>query len=185
MRNKWSLWPVILFVILVFPCFPAAVQGKDTEIILKGAGATFPHPLYKEWMNVYKAEAGIRMSYQAIGVLAAGVAHDFNNLLAVVMGNIGLAKRFVNTNDKIFSLLDKAEKGADRATGLSQQLLTFSKGDPLVKETASIREIIEDSANFVLRGSATRCDYSFQDNLFPVDVDKGQISQVLREVINE
>jgi hypothetical protein len=65
-------------------------------------------------MNVYKAETGINMSYQTIGVFAPGVAHDFNNLLAVVMGNIGLAKGFVNAKDKTFSLLDKAEKGADQ-----------------------------------------------------------------------
>lgn len=67
MTKKWFLWVIILCLILVLFCFSAEGYGKDTGIILKGAGATFPHPLYKEWMKVYKTETGIRTSYQAIG----------------------------------------------------------------------------------------------------------------------
>ena len=67
MTKKCSLKAIIIFLISVSFCFSAAVYGKETEIILKGAGATFPYPLYKEWMRVYKAETGIRMSYRAIG----------------------------------------------------------------------------------------------------------------------
>jgi PAS domain S-box-containing protein len=162
--------------IILTNCAP--IRDRDDQMI--GAVLVF-HDITEKRKLEQEIQKALKL--EAIGVLAAGVAHDFNNLLAVVMGNIGLAKRFVNTQDKIFSLLDKAEKGADRATGLSQQLLTFSKGGTMIKETASIREIIEDSVNFVLRGSATRCDYSLQDNLFSVDVDKGQISQVFQNLI--
>jgi signal transduction histidine kinase len=52
-----------------------------------------------------------------------------------------------------------------------------------VKKTVSIADLIRESAGFVLRGSSVKCDFSLQDNLWPVEVDEGQISQVIQNLV--
>jgi CheY-like chemotaxis protein len=115
--------------------------------------------------------------------LAGGIAHDFNNLLAVVAGNIELAKLTASPDQDQFRLLEAAEKGAFNAIALSQQLLTFSKGGAPIKKTASIRELIIDSVDFVLRGSSVRPERRIPKDLFPADIDTAQISQVFQNLI--
>jgi signal transduction histidine kinase/CheY-like chemotaxis protein len=120
---------------------------------------------------------------ESLGVLAGGIAHDFNNLLTAILGNISLAKMFADPETKAFERLGDAEKACERATALTQQLLTFSKGGAPVKKTASIVQIITDSAGFMLRGSNVRCEFNLQKELWAVDVDAGQMSQVINNLI--
>ncbi len=121
---------------------------------------------------------------EAVGVLAGGIAHDFNNILAAILGNIELAThRMTEKDDKVISLLNDAQKATRRATKLTQQLLTFSKGGEPVKEATSLPELIKDSADFVLPGSRVSCGYDYVKDLWPVDVDSGQISQVIQNII--
>ncbi|HEJ83179.1 MAG TPA: response regulator, partial [Desulfobacteraceae bacterium] len=114
---------------------------------------------------------------------AGGIAHDFNNILTTIMGNIALAKDRAAPGDEIFDLLHEAEMGAIRAQTLTRQLLTFAKGGVPVKETASIEDVLRESATFVLRGSKSRCEFSIQEDLWPAEVDTGQISQVIHNVV--
>jgi two-component system CheB/CheR fusion protein len=120
---------------------------------------------------------------ESLGILAGGIAHDFNNILATILGNVTLAKFKSVGNTDLFSLLTDAEKGGYRARDLTQQLLTFSRGGAPVKKNARIEELIKDSAEFILRGSSTTLSFSFNENLFSVNVDAGQISQVIQNLI--
>ncbi|MDX9701988.1 MAG: ATP-binding protein [Candidatus Auribacterota bacterium] len=121
---------------------------------------------------------------ESIGILAGGIAHDFNNLLTAIMGNISLARLDINDSEHdLLALLKNAENASVRARELSQQLLTFSKGGAPLKRTTSIKSIIEDSANFCLKGAKVKCEFHIDDNLYPVNVDKGQISQVVHNMI--
>ncbi len=120
---------------------------------------------------------------ESVSVLAGGIAHDFNNILAAILGNINLALIYTEKDDKRHKLLSQAEKASLRAKDLTQQLLTFSKGGEPIKSIASISDIIRDSADFVLRGSKSRCDYHFAEGLWPVEIDSGQISQVVQNII--
>ena len=120
---------------------------------------------------------------KSIGVLAGGIAHDFNNILAAILGNISLSTYLLNPDSKPYHLLQAAEKACIRAKGLAQQLLTFAKGGEPVRQTASIAEVIMDSADFVLRGSKAACHYDIPPDLWPVDIDTGQISQVIQNLI--
>lgn len=119
---------------------------------------------------------------ESVGLLAGGIAHDYNNILTVILGNLAVAK-LANSKEKLFKSLNEAEKGVLKARDLTQQLLTFAKGGAPVKETASIDEIIKDSAGFSLRGSNVSLELDFQEGLHPVDVDKGQISQVIHNLV--
>jgi len=121
---------------------------------------------------------------ESIGVLAGGIAHDFNNILASILGNISLAALYIKPEEqKVKKLLHEAEKASLRAKDLTQQLLTFSKGGAPIKQLASIAAVIKDSATFVLRGSNSKCEYSFSEDLWPVEIDTGQISQVIQNII--
>jgi two-component system cell cycle sensor histidine kinase/response regulator CckA len=119
----------------------------------------------------------------SVGVLAGGIAHDFNNLLTVLLGNISLARMFAGLDEKVTARLVEAEKAGQRATALTHQLLTFSKGGAPVRCTVSITELLKESTSFVLHGSTVRCNLLIPEDLWPVDVDAGQINQVLHNVV--
>ena len=119
---------------------------------------------------------------ETVGVLAGGIAHDFNNILQGILGNVSLAMLYDTPGSKIHENLLETEKAALRAKELTQQLLTFSKGGEPVKSTASIAEIIRDSCGFVLHGSGIACEYIIPEDLWLVDIDKGQISQVFQNL---
>jgi PAS domain S-box-containing protein len=121
---------------------------------------------------------------ESIGVLAGGIAHDFNNILTTIIGNVTLAKiMHAKEGDSIWDRLAAAEKAVLRAKDLTEQLLTFSKGGAPVKKTASIADLIRDTANFVMRGSNTRHECRIAHDLWPVEVDEGQFSQVLGNLL--
>lgn len=120
---------------------------------------------------------------ESLGILAGGIAHDFNNLLTSILGNISLAKSELDPKSKSYIRLENAEGASVRATGLTQQLLTFSKGGEPLKTISSVSRLIKDSVNFALSGSKSRCDDSIPDDLWPVSADEGQINQVFNNLI--
>jgi PAS domain S-box-containing protein len=120
---------------------------------------------------------------ESIGTLAGGIAHDFNNLLTGIMGNIGLAKRLLKAEGKAYERLDEAEKAATRARALTQQLLTFARGGSPVKKPASITELIKETAPFALRGSNVRLEIALPYDPWTVEVDEGQISQAINNIV--
>ncbi|MCF8057454.1 MAG: PAS domain-containing protein [Desulfocapsa sp.] len=119
----------------------------------------------------------------SLGVLAGGIAHDFNNLMSSVLGNVSLAKQFLTPQDKMYGLLDETEKSTRRAKGLTQQLLTFAKGGAPIVNLVSLKDLIEESARFSSSGSQIKCDFSIADDLWPVNVDTGQIGQVIQNLV--
>lgn len=120
---------------------------------------------------------------ESIGVLAAGIAHDFNNILTAILGNISLAKLKINNEEKALAVLDDAEKASLVARELTMQLLTFSKGGELIKENSKLDEIVKNSAQLALIGSKSSVKYRFDKDLWAADVDKGQFSRVIHNLI--
>jgi len=120
---------------------------------------------------------------ESLGILAGGIAHDFNNILTAILGNISLGIMLPEKGKKIKKVLREAEKAGLRAKNLTQQLLTFSRGGIPIKRKTCISGFIKDSAGFSLRGSNVICKYSIADDLWPVEVDEGQISQVVNNLI--
>lgn len=120
---------------------------------------------------------------ESIGLLAGGIAHDFNNILTAIRGGVSLAKLTAKPGDKAFHLLSSVEKAAMRAKDLTQQLLTFSKGGEPVRKPSRIAGLVRDSCEFTLRGSNVRCQFSIPENVWTVNVDEGQISQVISNLV--
>lgn len=120
---------------------------------------------------------------ESLGILAGGIAHDFNNILTVIIGNISIAKLQIPGSSPAYTRLEEAEKASLKARDLTLQLLTFAKGGAPIKQTASITELLRDTAGFVLHGSKATCVFDLEPNLWPVEVDEGQISQVIDNLV--
>jgi signal transduction histidine kinase/CheY-like chemotaxis protein len=121
---------------------------------------------------------------ESLGVLAGGIAHDFNNLLTALMGNISLARLDGDAGPLATSRLEAAERAAWRAQELTRQLLTFSRGGAPVKSAVTrLDELIRETADFSLRGSSVECLYRFPPDLWTVEIDAGQFSQVIQNLV--
>jgi PAS domain S-box-containing protein len=120
---------------------------------------------------------------ESVGILAGGIAHDFNNLLSIIMGNISLAKDDIKPGVGVSEILNEAEKASLLARDLTKQLVTFSKGGAPVKELSYISKLIEKATNFALSGSNVGCQFNMPDDLWPVEIDQGQIRHVINNVV--
>ncbi len=115
----------------------------------------------------------------SIGVLAGGIAHDFNNILNIINGNIELARLDLEPSDEMHTRLGDAHEAIIRAKDLTQQLLTFSKGGAPQKKSVSVTELLGDAVQFAMRGSNVKHHLDLPSHLWPVEVDTGQINQVI------
>ncbi len=120
---------------------------------------------------------------ESVGILAGGIAHDFNNLLTVVMGNITLATLDSQAMASAGRWLQDAERGVMRARDLTQQLLTFARGGEPIRSAVNLPEVVREAAQFALHGSKVRCDFAIEDGLWSAEVDKGQIGQVVQNLV--
>ena len=120
---------------------------------------------------------------ESIGILAGGIAHDFNNILAGFLGSVSRAKMDLNPGSETYRALERAETASIRAERLTDQLLTFSRGGAPIKEKASVAELVRDTAGFTLSGSNVGCEFLIPDNIWEAKIDKGQISQVVQNLV--
>ncbi|MFN8388712.1 MAG: ATP-binding protein [Bdellovibrionota bacterium] len=120
---------------------------------------------------------------ESLGILAGGIAHDFNNILMAMLGSISFSKLEVPEESPLYERLNDVEKAVYRARDLTHQLLTFAKGGMPIKRTAAIVEILRDTIGFTLAGSDVSYSLQAPDSLWPADVDEGQISQVINNLI--
>jgi PAS domain S-box-containing protein len=120
---------------------------------------------------------------ESLGLLAGGLAHDFNNLLTAILGQLSLAKYEVDTEHSVFSRLAEVEKASLRAQDIAQQLLTFSKGGDPVKSVVALEEFLEENVRLALAGSKVRPVFHITQGLWALNVDVGQICQVLHNLV--
>ena len=162
------------------PIADSAAPVRDADGKIAGAVLVFRdvsdlNELLKERLKNQRLES--------LELLAGGIAHDFNNLLMGIKGNISLGLMSENLKDDDREVLESASLAARRAAELTSQLLTFSKGSQPKKELAHLPEIVRESADFVLSGSVVKCEYQIDDGVSSAFVDKGQISQVVQNLV--
>jgi len=150
-------------------------QGNEKLLVSIVRDITSRKRMENELQKVEKLES--------LGILAGGIAHDFNNILSAILGNVSLAKLRVQPEEKLYAYLNNAETACSRARDLTQQLLTFAKGGAPVKKTSSIVQLLNETAGFALRGSNVRCEFQIAEDLWTAEVDEGQISQVIHNLV--
>jgi len=154
---------------------PIALVGISRDITARQKAEEEKLALEQQLQQAQKLES--------LGVLAGGIAHDFNNILTGIIGNISFARKLLDNDHKAAAILQNAENAANRASGLSNQLLTFAKGGQPVKQVVSVKQLLDESVAFVLSGSTVSCRSELPDDILPIEVDKGQFSQVLHNII--
>ena len=120
---------------------------------------------------------------ESIGFLAGGIAHDFNNILAKILGNANLAKLEDDTPDEVLKFLNEIEHATLQAKKLTQQLLTFSKGGEPITKVESIKGLLEESISLFLSGSKSKVITNYSIEQMNVEVEAGQIEQVISNLI--
>ncbi len=123
------------------------------------------------------------LKLESLGVLAGGIAHDFNNLLTGIIGNISIVKMYHKPDEKEYKIYSYAERALQRASELVHQLLTFAKGGAPIKHLAKISDLLKDTAKFSLAGSMVKPSFTIALDLWPAEVDKGNISQVIQNLV--
>ncbi|MBT3224575.1 MAG: PAS domain S-box protein, partial [Proteobacteria bacterium] len=120
---------------------------------------------------------------EALGVLAGGMAHDFNNLLCAILGNASLGRAHAEDHSRLQPILDEIESASLRAQSLTQQLLTFSAGGKPIKKVTNLAKTLVDCAPFAVRGSQSTCVFNLSEDLANVEIDEGQIGQVVTNLV--
>ena len=120
---------------------------------------------------------------ESLGILAGGIAHDFNNVLAAILTNVQLVMVKLKSNADIKPYLTNTIETTRKASNLTKQLLTFSKGGAPVRKDTSLVELIKDTAEFVLRGASIKLEFTMTNDLWVTNIDEGQISQVIHNLV--
>ncbi len=120
---------------------------------------------------------------ESLGIFAGGIAHDFNNILSAIVGCISLARIKLDNKEKALMLLVEAEKAGLRARRLTEQLLAFSKGGTPVKQVTDLKDVVIESADFIMSGSRTALVYDIDKDVPKSEIDRGQIGQVIQNII--
>ncbi len=149
-------------------------DGNTIGVVLVFRDITERLRMEEQLLNAQKLES--------VGILAGGIAHDFNNILTLILGNISLARILCSPEEKIFERLTEAEKACHRAKDLTQQLLTFSSGGVPIRKLCSVAELLRESVTFALRGSNCACEFSIAPDLWPAELDQGQVNQVINNL---
>lgn len=180
--------------------------GINEYTALRKDGSTFPvmvhsAPVYKEGRAVglrgfiiditdrKKAEEEHRklevqfqqaQRFEALGTLAGGIAHDFNNLLMNIQGNTSLMLCEIHNTHPNFKPLKNIQKQVKSGAQLTRQMLGYArKGKFNVKPIELNKVLDESAATFGRTRKEISIQRDFEDDLFPIEADRGQIEQVL------
>jgi len=129
---------------------------------------------------------------EAVGQLTGGVAHDFNNLLTVIVGNLEMALRQLETTtdavaERLRRAINNARRGALRATAITQRLLAFSRKQRVEPRPINVNSLLTNLTDFLRRsvGETVALDMALPDDLWTVETDPMQLeTAVLNLAVN-
>jgi PAS domain S-box-containing protein len=120
---------------------------------------------------------------ESTGILAGGIAHDFNNLLAGMLMNLEMAQSSQSSAQDVYVSLLEAKHAVLAAKVLTQQLITFSRGGASVRQPTDVAALLRESVPLALSGSNVRSEILLAADLWRVEVDVGQMGQVIRNLV--
>ncbi len=147
-------------------------EKKPIEIVGYWADITIQRQLEQDLQKARK--------FESIGILAGGIAHDFNNLLMAIQGHVSLTMAQIDSEHPLFKHCKGIEDMIKRGSNLTRQLLGFARrGNYEVKPT-DLNELTKKSSEmFGQTKKEIKIHTKFQKKIWTVEVDRGQIDQVL------
>lgn len=156
-----------------FSATPQLVEGQLIGILGIGRDVTERVQLEQQLRQAQKMEA--------VGRLAGGIAHDFNNILTAITGYADLLLEDLSPTDPRRQDAEEVRKAAQRAAGLTRQLLAFSRQQMLQPSVIDVNALVGDLQKML--GRLLGEDVEFGTRLDPavgrVKADPGQLEQVL------
>ncbi len=120
---------------------------------------------------------------KAIGTLAGGIAHDFNNLLMGIQGHASLMLAHIDRRHPLFNHVEGIGAMVERGAELTRQLLGFARGGKYNVKPADINALVKNAVSMFGRTrKEIRIHEKYQDGIWTVEVDPGQIEQVLLNI---
>ena len=117
---------------------------------------------------------------EAVGTLAGGLAHDFNNLLMGIQGHTSLVLLDMDPTHRHHKMLKSIEEQVKSGADLTWQLLSFARGGKYEVKPSDLNGIIKKTSDMFGRAKKEISIHkNLQQELWPVEVDRGQIEQVL------
>jgi signal transduction histidine kinase len=150
--------------------------------------------LYAEQDQRLAVEETLRQSQKldAIGHLTGGVAHDFNNLLTIIIGNLEVAQRQLESwtdavHGKLAQRIGSAMHGAERAAALTKRLLAFARQQPLNPTAIDVNRLLNGLSDFLRRalGEDVSLEIVGTGGVWPVESDAAELeAAVLNLAVN-
>jgi CheY-like chemotaxis protein len=118
---------------------------------------------------------------EAVGRLAGGVAHDFNNLLTVITSYAELLRAETKSDDPRDDDLAQIQRAADAATGLTRQLLSFSRQRVIEPRVIDLNEVVGGATKLASRlvGTTVTMVSDLNPATGSVKADPGHIEQIV------
>ncbi|MGE0735290.1 MAG: ATP-binding protein [Alphaproteobacteria bacterium] len=151
--------------------------GRGAGVVLQCLDVTQQRNLENQFAQSQKM--------QAVGQLAGGIAHDFNNLLTAMIGFCDLLLLRHRPGEQSFADIMQIKQNANRAADLVRQLLAFSRQQTLKPRVLRVTNVLADLSHLLRRlvGSAIELNMVHGRDLGPVRVDKGQLEQVIINLV--
>jgi PAS domain S-box-containing protein len=160
-------------------------ESKRVEDALRHLNDTLEQRVEREIAERLQIEEALRQAQkmEAVGQLTGGIAHDFNNLLTVILGNVDMARSRLGSggDERIERALANAQKGAERASALTQRLLAFSRRQPLAPKQIAVTRLLQGMAELISRslGETIVLKTETSDDLWNVEVDPNQLENAI------
>ncbi len=121
----------------------------------------------------------------AVGQLAGGIAHDFNNMLTAIIGYSDLLLSSHRPTDPAFRDIRQIKETANRAAGLTRQLLAFSRRQTLRPQVLQLGDALSEVQNLLRRvvGEKNELELRLGRDLWFVKADITQFEQVIINLV--
>jgi signal transduction histidine kinase/CheY-like chemotaxis protein len=165
----------------------AALSNFNAE--LEGRVAQRTSELMSEVERREESEERLRQiqRMESLGQLTGGIAHDFNNMLAIVLGCLDILQRRLERGDlNVYSFIDGARQGAERAATLTKRLLAFSRRQALSPQPVDPNKLIIDMSDLLRRTipESIKMETVLAGGLWRVNADAGEIENALINLAN-
>ena len=174
---------ILLLMVMIGIAMPSVTLAADvalrkrTERILREA---------RRELGQAREQFAQSQKMEAVGQVTGGVAHDFNNLLTVIVGNLDIAQRHLESwtegpAERLRRVINNAMRGAQRATTITQRLLAFSRKQPLDPKPLDINKFLNGLSDFLRRslGETVALDIVGADGLWQVEADPTQLEAAI------